>query len=103
MIRRPPRSTLFPYTDALPISGELVLQIVHKFVRVIAQENGANAPVAAGHEDRPKGAFPDGESDFCVDRKSTRLNSSHVRRSYADFRLEKKPHSVSTSTHSLVN
>src|SRR3989442_8633474 len=77
MIRRPPRSTLFPYTTlfrsifvmlraiALALRGP-PLHLKHKF-----QSELKNAGVAR-------------------DRKSTRLNSSHVRISYAVFCLKKK-------------
>src|SRR6266508_4811409 len=71
MIRRPPRSTLFPLHDALPIC------------RVgWCQRRSASAPVTR----------PDGNSD----RKSTRLNSSHVAISYAVFCLKKKTNLRST-------
>src|SRR6266700_5305503 len=67
MIRRPPRSTLFPYTDALPIS-DLGPVALDEFPIRLDAEAGAVAE----------------------DRKSTRLNSSHVKSSYAVFCLQKK-------------
>src|SRR5438067_3464522 len=67
MIRRPPRSTLFPYTTLFR-SGRL------RFGR---GRRGAGRGAAAAVEDGP-------------DRKSTRLNSSHVSISYAVFCLKKK-------------
>src|SRR5256885_6008288 len=72
MIRRPPRSTLFPYTNALPISRGVQDAAPHA-------EGGDRAC--------PQGALgrPGGE-----DRKSTRLNSSHLVISYAVFCLKKK-------------
>src|SRR3712207_6869277 len=85
MIRRPPRSTLFPYTTALPIC------------------QGASDGLLADQEHRvvPQSALPlkvvelrvpvllvDREID--PDRKSTRLNSSHANISYAVFCLKKK-------------
>src|SRR5436853_2831715 len=68
MIRRPPRSTLFPYTNALPIycSGQSP-----RTARVAADRQRANMPASP-------------------DRKSTRLNSSHLGISYAVFCLKKK-------------
>src|SRR6266699_5377842 len=66
MIRRPPRSTLFPYTTLFR-----------------STVNGA-AIVLDGSEVRG------GAAHGTVDRKSTRLNSSHVRISYAVFCLNKK-------------
>src|SRR3981081_4470669 len=66
MIRRPPRSTLFPYTT-------LFRSRTHPaFVRV------------------PDRAHADGVLQRSEDRKSTRLNSSHARISYAVFCLKKK-------------
>src|SRR5436305_10845767 len=67
MIRRPPRSTLFPYTTLF--------------------RSRRATPIA--------GTFPDGTcgtGPIPPDRKSTRLNSSHVRISYAVFCLKKKNH-----------
>src|SRR5258705_5013143 len=72
MIRRPPRSTLFPYTTLFRSSDP-------------RRQNGNREPV-----------FPDGaelgvvSARSSVDRKSTRLNSSHLGISYAVFCLEKK-------------
>src|SRR5947208_6755338 len=72
MIRRPPRSTLFPYTTLFrsEVAGEPSI---------------ARAPVA---ELRGGRAVPVG--DRHLDRKSTRLNSSHQIISYAVFCLKKK-------------
>src|SRR5256885_3896917 len=72
MIRRPPRSTLFPYTNALPICR--------------ADDHARPAPGAALC--RPRGG--DGARATGGDRKSTRLNSSHLVISYAVFCLKKK-------------
>src|SRR5256886_9185357 len=78
MIRRPPRSTLFPYTT-------LFRSRDRGHARDAAQRyRGAVRPVArVRREDRPD-ARADG------DRKSTRLNSSHSQISYAVFCLKKK-------------
>src|SRR3712207_8804999 len=97
MIRRPPRSPLFPYTTALPISrGPLCVGI------------DPHAPLLErwGLPDDPEGLarFTDTVVDalagtvavlkpqlaFYEDRKSTRLNSSHANISYAVFCLKKK-------------
>src|SRR2546430_3880037 len=74
MIRRPPRSTLFPYTT------------------LFRSDHGADA-VAGGHvevvakrQERVRGHDRTGQRD----RKSTRLNSSHSQISYAVFCLKKK-------------
>src|SRR3712207_8805936 len=74
MIRRPPRSTLFPYTTLFRSRGRLL--------RPQAQALGLlldHAGYAAG----------------LSDRKSTRLNSSHANISYAVFCLKKKYHGLS--------
>src|SRR5256885_11943282 len=66
MIRRPPRSTLFPYTTLFRSGHEHVVQHQHLARRAEVDHHGA------------------------VDRKSTRLNSSHLVISYAVFCLKKK-------------
>src|SRR2546430_6477673 len=82
MIRRPPRSTLFPYTTLFR-SVHLREQMPH------AQE-----------PDRGGGRGREGDEDQHQDRKSTRLNSSHSQISYAVFCLKKKNTSVwIDSTH----
>src|SRR2546427_8292061 len=73
MIRRPPRSTLFPYTTLFRSIGDPVMQ---GFGALLAQRRGPYRP-AALREQRS-------------DRKSTRLNSSHSQISYAVFCLKKK-------------
>src|SRR3712207_7515546 len=81
MIRRPPRSTLFPYTT------------LFRSQRLVQQP----APLQVGQEagDRPVGLLGLGgvvldQVAVRVDRKSTRLNSSHANISYAVFCLKKK-------------
>src|SRR3712207_7121635 len=99
MIRRPPRSTLFPYTTLFrshedgPDGGG----------------QGVAGTVAAGGEDHPpaheergdQGAVEDEgqvrgrhEQEKRQDRKSTRLNSSHANISYAVFCLKKKKQTI---------
>src|SRR5690349_23580318 len=77
MIRRPPRSTLFPYTTLFrsPVAG------VH---RAGASRDDA-VELHAGDRAVTRAHRDDGG-----DRKSTRLNSSHVEISYAVFCLKKK-------------
>src|SRR3712207_7720863 len=95
MIRRPPRSTLFPYTTLFrSLDGEepvqpLVSGVVarpHTEVRVGALVAGART----GHRPQwtPRRWFP--RRGRRLDRKSTRLNSSHANISYAVFCLKKK-------------
>src|SRR3712207_8115225 len=95
MIRRPPRSTLFPYTDALPISSFSMTSrrlegatsmpgTVHTSSRgVAAQSCSVDVPEIAA---RPHWRCANAHRD----RKSTRLNSSHANISYAVFCLKKK-------------
>src|SRR3712207_7827902 len=84
MIRRPPRSTLFPYTT-------------------LFRSNTAPSPVGGRADDGVTGQTPHQEDDMAdpqrlqddptgepLDRKSTRLNSSHANISYAVFCLKKK-------------
>src|SRR5438874_9268053 len=93
MLRRPPDSTLFPYTTLFRSS-----------------DAGRMSDVRQGHEERRFGARPEESFEFRdgvllheeevdgfgleerspLDRKSTRLNSSHVEISYAVFCLKKK-------------
>src|SRR3712207_9459000 len=81
MIRRPPRSTLFPYTTLFRSEARDRLVAFARQPPVI----GANVVVAVP---RLPGAVPNlHESE---DRKSTRLNSSHANISYAVFCLKKK-------------
>src|SRR3712207_8214943 len=94
MIRRPPRSTLFPYTTLFrsviagcdrPGGGWRA--------KVNAQGAERQVPAEPGSRNRPRGgrARPMGGSGLRrLDRKSTRLNSSHANISYAVFCLKKK-------------
>src|SRR3989442_9844955 len=82
MIRRPPRSTLFPYTtlfrsDPCRRASVPSVEIFAVYIVVVL---GGNIP------GRTLNQIPRGSPD----RKSTRLNSSHVRISYAVFCLKKK-------------
>src|SRR5690349_25151310 len=76
MIRRPPRSTLFPYTTLFRSSATRV----RACATVIASSCGRVRP----------GSFWSAAGGWRRDRKSTRLNSSHVEISYAVFCLKKK-------------
>src|SRR3989442_11368564 len=90
MIRRPPRSTLFPYTTLfrsdVGAEAEEDRQAAqgHRGLSEIGQPARVDDP--RGHPRHPAGAAPAGAAD----RKSTRLNSNHVRISYAVFCLKKK-------------
>src|SRR5258705_9672334 len=81
MIRRPPRSTLFPYTT-------LFRSPKRSFHQRIGREGGNGFLERLRQElDLPVAAF---RFRNCIDRKSTRLNSSHLGISYAVFCLKKK-------------
>src|SRR3712207_7851761 len=92
MIRRPPRSTLFPYTtlfrsravDALPQARERARRLQRGAVQLLPQHRLPDL----GHEPGQRPALHAGAAP--VDRKSTRLNSSHANISYAVFCLKKK-------------
>src|SRR5690625_6458361 len=79
MIRRPPRSTLFPTRR----SSDLAWRSALSYAAVTETYGGSLFADAAEQHD---GA----ELDYFSDRKSTRLNSSHVAISYAVFCLKKK-------------
>src|SRR5256885_5718442 len=84
MIRRPPRSTLFPYTTLFRSYGERPAQGFQNSWRGPESRSGFFLRHA---ETCPEGAEPGLPSE---DRKSTRLNSSHLVISYAVFCLKKK-------------
>src|SRR5258705_9031319 len=93
MIRRPPRSTLFPYTTLFRSAScewdEEMLRLF-KIPRSVLPEVRANDQVVG--ETRGLKFLPDGIpiASAIGDRKSTRLNSSHLGISYAVFCLKKK-------------
>src|SRR3712207_7596120 len=93
MIRRPPRSTLFPYTTLFRSlvqhlgqrsGGARVVRVVEELLcpgtAAVEQTNGPGVAIRVGG----------GQFDRVGDRKSTRLNSSHANISYAVFCLKKK-------------
>src|SRR3712207_6855879 len=91
MIRRPPRSTLFPYTTLFRSHGQAP-----------GQSGRAAGPSAADRDRDRRGEhglpllLGSTASHWRGDRKSTRLNSSHANISYAVFCLKKKNKYVST-------
>src|SRR2546430_13376294 len=99
MIRRPPRSTLFPYTTLFR-SGDERRRDDHVGGRVApAGKRGGAGRQRECH--RPgAGAHVEGVDDVARDRKSTRLNSSHSQISYAVFCLKKKKQHVTQSSAS---
>src|SRR3712207_7396181 len=89
MIRRPPRSTLFPYTTLFRSRGPASDGGCLARVRDGAHLPAAHAPDAARGRQLPHAARGY-LSQPRLDRKSTRLNSSHANISYAVFCLKKK-------------
>src|SRR3712207_7248561 len=98
MIRRPPRSTLFPYTTLFrsparrAVEAQRVPQertrvafrhLGHLLRRAGREHQATLGPALGTHVDDPVGGLDE-------DRKSTRLNSSHANISYAVFCLKKK-------------
>src|SRR3712207_7177161 len=101
MIRRPPRSTLFPYTTLFR-SGRRHLQgdqgrRAHLQRPVRAPRRAAVRMAHGRRAAHPRqGAAEGAGRDRHVDRKSTRLNSSHANISYAVFCLKKKKKTTTT-------
>src|SRR3989442_11473036 len=90
MIRRPPRSTLFPYTTLF--RSENTKHIDLSLVSVIFSPEVKNFESVS---------YEYAKSSL-EDRKSTRLNSSHVRISYAVFCLKKKK-KITTSHNNMID
>src|SRR3712207_8591191 len=92
MIRRPPRSTLFPYTTLFRSNKAELVTAIAKRAEVPSATVDA---VLAGLQEELVDAITRGEKvavSGLLDRKSTRLNSSHANISYAVFCLKKKTH-----------
>src|SRR2546422_3804994 len=88
MIRRPPRSTLFPYTTLFRSFGLMYAQAEDDFNRV--ETNYLNALGRLAEAEGESRIYQDLRMKLFIDRKSTRLNSSHGYISYAVFCLKKK-------------
>src|SRR2546427_5290100 len=82
MIRRPPRSTLFPYTTLFRSVFACPLCVAKRRTQQQAEERHVKYNVRT--------LAPLLVARTCLDRKSTRLNSSHSQISYAVFCLKKK-------------
>src|SRR3712207_8885670 len=92
MIRRPPRSTLFPYTTlfrshhrAGDLAAQVDLAVLHQLVHESEHVTSEHLTGVVRERRRQVDGAEDAE-----DRKSTRLNSSHANISYAVFCLKKK-------------
>src|SRR2546426_8210658 len=93
MIRRPPRSTLFPYTTLFRSPSDGDADEVVAAVRLLIQRRGRRVDGDSRRGGGGGGAVPS------TDRKSTRLNSSHLVISYAVFCLKKKTTSSDSPAH----
>src|SRR3712207_8317615 len=91
MIRRPPRSTLFPYTTLFR-SQRLVLRCVPLAHRAQGESHIVDSSLFGCN----------GTHHLGRDRKSTRLNSSHANISYAVFCLKKKKQSGRTHFYDFL-
>src|SRR5256885_7730232 len=98
MIRRPPRSTLFPYTTLFRSAERHVFLIRQRDRDRLIVERLELQGLAVGDGEALREAGVDGVAE---DRKSTRLNSSHLVISYAVFCLKKK-NSTTVSAASLA-
>src|SRR2546430_9962109 len=101
MIRRPPRSTLFPYTTLF----RSVPGLPHRFGITYGHPKGS-VILSFGHRKGGRECPRTNPRFFKErsDRKSTRLNSSHSQISYAVFCLKKKKSSrFGTTMHSMTN
>src|SRR3712207_7778597 len=83
MIRRPPRSTLFPYTTLFRSAEPRARDEPHQFLVADLRARSLDEAVRLRAREHPAAVDP-------ADRKSTRLNSSHANISYAVFCLKKK-------------
>src|SRR5260221_9918567 len=100
MIRRPPRSTLFPYTTLFrstlsgskPASSYAIVKGDTPFAIQLDGKSAGSMKVAPGSFTTlvPQRQGKNAAARFTADRKSTRLNSSHTVISYAVFCLKKK-------------
>src|SRR2546430_9979666 len=97
MIRRPPRSTLFPYTTLFRsvLASFLLLPVCQQYAQPATRVEHLRAHGALGDAEDARDlgvrvALHVEQHDRHADRKSTRLNSSHSQISYAVFCLKKK-------------
>src|SRR3712207_8729369 len=94
MIRRPPRSTLFPYTTLFRSALAIIAEFDDEHRCAITLRSLGRLWQASGDADLPH--------TIALDRKSTRLNSSHANISYAVFCLKKKNNNDEDTAADLV-
>src|SRR3989454_8997528 len=93
MIRRPPRSTLFPYTTLFRSMAYLELGKIRHTLELLRKEQESAEKILQVTQERQGEGFElpvEVTKAQLTDRKSTRLNSSHLVISYAVFCLKKK-------------
>src|SRR5690242_21028544 len=97
MLRRPPRSTLFPTRRSSDLANmrevRWPLQATAGCVRYFMSDFGGQSSLTSPVEVQTRGILFDLDG-VLVDRKSTRLNSSHMSISYAVFCLKKKKNNI---------
>src|SRR5256885_9042759 len=110
MIRRPPRSTLFPYTTLFRSSDDILVATYNPTLLALPLQSAAmtSALFASNITASPTvvSAAATGGTVTVRDRKSTRLNSSHLVISYAVFCLKKKKQhnsDISSCRHHALN
>src|SRR3712207_8501242 len=97
MIRRPPRSTLFPYTTLFRSGGGDLTGSDSDAHRLIKPPNGEGQFAVGPSDCHELTGLVGRDQHRAADRKSTRLNSSHANISYAVFCLKKTNLSISPS------
>src|SRR3712207_7248442 len=102
MIRRPPRSTLFPYTTLFRSSKDGTVGLEEEFA-ILDPETLALVPRFEELRDEAPSTLGQQITGELIkseiDRKSTRLNSSHANISYAVFCLKKKKNNLTRRVH----
>src|SRR5688572_31880158 len=102
MIRRPPRSTLFPYTTLFRSYFDFYLEATLELIALNQEQNTKHKVLAAAvgrvaeRTDQQRYVIVL-RRIVDIDRKSTRLNSSHSQISYAVFCLKKKKQKITTA------
>src|SRR2546429_5383664 len=97
MIRRPPRSTLFPYTTLFRSVGQQTREQEELFYAALERLRGLGIDPGIVHLANSAAIVTRPETWADIDRKSTRLNSSHGYISYAVFCLKKKRQPITVS------
>src|SRR2546421_2158467 len=102
MIRRPPRSTLFPYTTLFRSAfvARRHRECARRFADVQSIRPDARTEVTAD-DNHERSAVRQAPEKKRTDRKSTRLNSSHDQISYAVFCLKKKKKRIKRTEHMI--